>query len=48
MWDFAGRARFAGEMRWSVMLDFALLALLGVLLTVVMVYAMFYALRRWL
>lgn len=48
MWDLARGPRFAGEMRWSVMLDFALVALLGVLLTVVMVYAMFYALRRWL
>lgn len=30
------------------MLGFAVLALLGFVLTVVMVFAMFYALRRWL
>jgi hypothetical protein len=43
-----GEPLLAGEVRWSLMLHFALVAVLTVLLSLFVVFAMFYALRRWL
>ena len=48
MWGLGGELLLAGEVRWSAVLHFALVAILAVVLSLVMVVAMFHALRRWL